>query len=67
MAQKQRVLITGGSGYLGRHVVKEVAKKHTTFSTFVSRPNKIDTGTAYPLDITDQDQVNHGREHIQTR
>ncbi|MFQ5577046.1 MAG: SDR family oxidoreductase, partial [Anaerolineae bacterium] len=47
------MLITGGSGYLGRHLCRIAAKNHTVHTTFFSHADSVSAGQAHPLNITD--------------
>lgn len=51
------ILITGGSGYLGRHVTTYAAKHTAVATTYVHQANRIQAGTPYQLDVTDADQT----------
>ncbi len=46
------ILITGGSGYLGRHLCRRAAETHTVHTTFFHHQTDIATGIAHRLDIT---------------
>ena len=50
-----KLLITGGSGFLGSHLLTLAKEQHETFATFFSRP--FDGGL--PLDMRDDDAVKH--------
>lgn len=53
----QRVLITGGSGYLGRHLTAQAAHSFQVYTTYSSNPDHIKAGQPLPLDLTDRDSV----------
>ncbi|MEM7029095.1 MAG: SDR family oxidoreductase [Chloroflexota bacterium] len=56
MTQKQPLLITGGSGYLGSHLATQASENYDVNVTYSSNPSAT-IGTAHPLDITNQGQV----------
>ncbi len=47
------LLITGGSGYLGRHLCRMAAKSHTVHATFLTHADTVSAGIPHQLDITD--------------
>ncbi len=51
------VLITGGSGYLGRHLCRRAAETYTVHTTFFHNKTDIAVGTPHLLDITDAEAV----------
>ena len=51
------LLITGGSGYLGRHLCRRAAETHTVHTTFFHNRTDIAAGTPHRLDITAADAV----------
>ncbi len=53
----KKILITGGSGYLGRHLCARAVKTHTVFTTYHTHPNNVKAGEAVRLDLTDQTVV----------
>lgn len=57
LAEKHTLLITGGSGYLGRHVSAYAAKYCAVATTYVNRASHIQAGTPYQLDVTKADQT----------
>lgn len=54
---KERLLITGGSGFLGGNIAKMTAKSFDVFATYNSHPNRIGECRFLPLDIRDKTQV----------
>ena len=56
-AKQPIILITGGSGYLGRHVTVAAASNWQVVTTYGSRVQRIAAGTSYQLDITNADQT----------
>ncbi len=52
-----KILVTGGSGYLGQHLCQLAEKHGVLFTTYRTHPKNIITGEAYALDITDADAV----------
>ena len=55
--KEKSILITGGSGYLGRHLCAGAAKTHTIFTTYRTHSNDIKAGEPVQLDLTDRDAV----------
>jgi len=55
--KEKSILITGGSGYLGRHLCAKAAKTHTIFTTYRTHPNNIKIGEPVQLDLTSRDAV----------
>ena len=49
----RRVLITGGSGYLGRQVARLAASRYETFAGFGRHPERIVAGEPIELDLLD--------------
>ncbi len=47
------LLITGGSGYLGRHLCRYATNKFATHTTFLHHKTDITAGVPHRLDITD--------------
>lgn len=47
------LLITGGSGYLGSHLVKQARKRWRVVATYFSHPIDLSGGRVVPLDVTD--------------
>ena len=54
---QQRILITGGSGYLGRSLIAKAAQAYTVYATYNTQAGRIAAGHAVPLSLTDRDQV----------
>ncbi len=52
----KRLLITGGSGYLGSHLIG-AARDWDVYATYFSRPFTPARGTALPLDLRDADSA----------
>ena len=53
----KRLLITGGSGYLGRKLVQKAREDWSVIYTFLNNPVNIPGATGIPLDILDREQV----------
>lgn len=51
---KNTLLITGGSGYLGRHLTAKAAETHNVYTTYHGRANQIVAGQPLALDLTDR-------------
>ena len=52
-----RVLIIGGSSYIGRYLASKLADKHVVFSTYYSHKSNVSSGDAIWLDIRDSTLV----------
>lgn len=57
MMTQQRLLITGGSGYLGRSLSAKAVHAYTVYATYNTQAGRITAGHAVPLSLTDRDQV----------
>lgn len=55
--QKKTLLITGGSGYLGRHLTARAAAAFDVFATYGAHANQIKAGQPAQLDLTDREAV----------
>lgn len=51
------LLITGGSGYLGKHLCRHAAETHPVHTTFFHNKTDIAAGTPHLLDVTDAEAV----------
>lgn len=51
------ILITGGSGYLGRHLRAKASKTYTVFATYRAHPHDIKAGEPVQLDLTSREAV----------
>ena len=47
------LLITGGSGYLGRYLTAQAAQKYNLYATYYTHANEIKAGQPVRLDLTD--------------
>ncbi|MCK6628228.1 MAG: sugar nucleotide-binding protein [Anaerolineae bacterium] len=56
MSQKT-LLITGGSGYLGRYLTAKAVDSFLVYTTYTRHPGQIKAGQALPLDLTRRDDV----------
>jgi dTDP-4-dehydrorhamnose reductase len=54
---RKTLLITGGSGYLGRHLTARAVKDFDVYTTYGTRPGLIKAGRLLPLNLTDRDAV----------
>lgn len=52
-----RLLITGGSGYLGRHLTTKAAERFEVYTTYRRHANDIKAGQPFSLDLTDRAAV----------
>lgn len=57
MTSQRVLLVTGGSGYLGRHLTAKAAEKFKLYTTYNSRPERIKAGQPFPLDVGDRESV----------
>ena len=62
----QTLLLTGGSGYLGRHLARRAASRFSLVTAYYFSPN-VTAGKPIPLDVTDRDAVFRAVEAIQPR
>src|SRR5918999_1856178 len=56
-AVSERLLITGVSGFLGRHVALHLRDRHTVLGTYYTHVGELDGCEIRRLDITDRKQV----------
>lgn len=54
---QQILLITGGSGYLGRHLTAKAVDSFQVYTTYTRHPDQIKAGQAMPLVLTRRDDV----------
>ena len=57
MATKRTLLITGGSGYLGRCLTVRATDAFQVYTTYHTHPQQIKAGQPLPLDLTQRDDV----------
>ncbi|MBE7554136.1 MAG: sugar nucleotide-binding protein [Anaerolineales bacterium] len=57
MRRKKTLLITGGSGYLGRHLTAKAVEAFEVFTTYSTLAGQIKAGRPLPLDLTDREAV----------
>lgn len=55
--RKKTLLITGGSGYLGRHLTVRAAEAFDVFTTYSAHADQIKGGQPTQLDLTDREAV----------
>ena len=55
MAAKRTLLITGGSGYLGRHLTVRATDTFQVYTTYHAHPWQIKAGQPLPLHLTQRD------------
>jgi dTDP-4-dehydrorhamnose reductase len=54
---KKTLLITGGSGYLGRHLTARAVKDFKVYTTYSSHPDQIKAGQPLALNLADREAV----------
>jgi dTDP-4-dehydrorhamnose reductase len=54
---KKKLLITGGSGYLGRHLTAKALEDFEVYTTYTFHAAQIKAGQALPLDLTNREAV----------
>ena len=59
MAAKRTLLITGGSGYLGRHLTVRATDAFQVYTTYHTHSQQITAGQPLLLDLTQRDDVLH--------
>lgn len=57
MTTKRTLLITGGSGYLGRHLTVRAADAFHVYTTYCTHPRQIKAGQPLSLNLTQRDEV----------
>ena len=57
MAAKHTLLITGGSGYLGRRLTARATDAWQVYATYHTHPREITAGQPLPLNLTQRDDV----------
>jgi dTDP-4-dehydrorhamnose reductase len=57
MPEQPILLVTGASGYLGRHLTARAAESGPVYATYATRPDNISAGAPTPLDITNRQAV----------
>lgn len=55
--RKKTLLITGGSGYLGRRLTARAVEEFEVFTTYSAHAGQIKAGYSLPLDLTDREAV----------
>ena len=61
---KRRILITGGSGFLGWHLAFHLREKHEIWATYLSHPFTMDGVMTIRMNITDKNEVANRFEEI---
>lgn len=59
MTNKPILLITGGSGYLGQHLVRQASQLYDCYATYRTNASSIQAGQPIALDLTNPDEVSH--------
>ncbi|MCK5734290.1 MAG: NAD(P)-dependent oxidoreductase [Candidatus Latescibacteria bacterium] len=54
---KRKLLITGGSGYLGRHLTAKAVERFEVCATYHRHAGRIRAGQPIPLDLTNREDV----------
>ena len=54
---RSRILVTGGSGYLGRWIAELARPKWDVAATYATRPAQLERVAWHQLDVRDADQV----------
>jgi len=52
-----RIMITGGSGFLGWNLCRELGKRHEVFGSYLQHPCVPDTCSAFKLDVTSREEI----------
>ncbi len=52
-----KLLITGGSGYLGRHLTVKAVETYQVYTTYNAHAGQVKAGQPLPLDLTDRTAV----------
>jgi dTDP-4-dehydrorhamnose reductase len=55
--KRKTLLITGGSGYLGRHLTARAAETFNIYTTYSTHPYQIKAGHPLPLNLANRDEV----------
>ena len=55
--KRKTLLVTGGSGYLGRHLTARATTSFDVYSTYSSSSDRITAGNPVPLNIADREAV----------
>lgn len=53
----ETLLITGGSGYLGRHLSAKAVEKYNVYAAYSNQPDQIKAGQAVALNLIDRAEV----------
>jgi nucleoside-diphosphate-sugar epimerase len=54
---KQILVVTGGSGYLGRHLTMKAVERFEVYATYYPHAGRIKAGRPVPLDLTNREEV----------
>jgi dTDP-4-dehydrorhamnose reductase len=57
--KRKTLLITGGSGYLGRHLCARATATFNVYTTYRTHPRQIKAGHPLPLNLANRDEVLH--------
>ena len=52
-----RILVTGGSGFLGWNLCRELGKRHEVCGSYLQHPCVPDTCSAFKLDVTSREEI----------
>lgn len=62
---KKRLLVTGGSGFVGSHAALRAAEDWRVFATFRSHPMALPGVTPASMDLEDERSIEHAVERVQ--
>ena len=61
---KKRILITGGSGFLGWHLARRFREEYEVWATYSAHPFELEGVKTIPLDVTNGDEVDQKFDQI---
>ncbi|MGB9553831.1 MAG: sugar nucleotide-binding protein, partial [bacterium] len=59
-----RVMVTGGSGFLGWNLCRELKKRHTVFGSYLSHPCLPEGCTPFKLDLSSPGEIGSSLQQI---